>query len=227
MTRGLKIDRLAGDGEAGFTLVEVLVALALFGLLAALLFGNVRFGLRAWQAGSGRNELLARSAASQDLLRRLIGNAYPMSVGTVGTDPLIDFEGAKDGLSFLADAPIVTGGAGRFRFRLLQEQHHDQTDFVVSSTPELASQDTSMTTKSLLLTDIDHVEFAYSDGRAKGEAAWNQTWAKRSELPKLVRVRIAFRSGDTRLWPDLLIAPRIAADVNCVYDPITKRCRGR
>jgi prepilin-type N-terminal cleavage/methylation domain-containing protein len=32
------------DGEAGFTLVELLVALALFSLLCSLLFGNVRFG---------------------------------------------------------------------------------------------------------------------------------------------------------------------------------------
>src|ERR1700716_3260438 len=36
-------------GEAGFTLVELLVGLALFSLLATLLFGNVRFGLQAWQ----------------------------------------------------------------------------------------------------------------------------------------------------------------------------------
>jgi general secretion pathway protein J len=111
---------------------------------------------------------------------------------------------------------------------LFQEQKQDQTDFVLSSTPELAdSHDPSMTTKSLLFSGIDSVEFAYSDGGTKGETAWSNAWSKRSELPKLVRIRVAFRSGDTRSWPDLLITPRIAADVSCVYDPITKRCRGR
>lgn len=228
MTGGIQMEKFGADHEAGFTLVEVLVALALFSLLVALLFGNVRFGLQAWQIGSVHNESLVRSVASQDLLRRLLGNAYPMLLGAAGTDPLIDFEGAKDTLSFLSEAPVVTGGAGRFRFKLFQDQRQNQTDFVVSSTPELANpQDASMTTKSLLLADVDHIEFAYSDGGSKGETTWSSAWGKRSSLPRLVRVRVAFRSGDTRLWPDLLIAPRIGADVSCVYDPITKRCRGR
>ena len=228
MTGSIGAAKLAANGEAGFTLVEVLVALALFSLLTTLLFSNVRLGLRAWQTGSVRNELLVRTAASQDLLRRLIGNAYPMLVGAAGTDPLVDFEGTKDAVSFLSDAPVVTGGAGRFHFKLFPEQRQDQTDLVVSSAPELANpQDTSMTTKSLLLADVEHVEFAYSVSSEKGETTWSSTWGKRSHLPALVRVRVAFRSGDTRLWPDLLIAPRIAADVSCVYDPITKRCRGR
>jgi general secretion pathway protein J len=215
-------------GEDGFTLVEVLVALALFSLLATLLFNNVRFGLRAWQTGSYHNELLIRSTVSQDLLRRLIGDAYPMLGASGGAGPSIDFDGTREALSFLGDAPIVTGGAGRFRFTLLQEQKQDQTDFVISSSPELAnSHDSSMTTKSLLLADIDHIEFSYSDRVSKGEIAWSSSWTKHSELPKLVRVHVAFRSGDTRLWPDLLVTPRIVADVGCVYDPITKRCRGR
>jgi general secretion pathway protein J len=214
--------------EAGFTLVEVLVALALFSLLATLLFNNIRFGLKAWQIGSSQSELLARSTAAQDALRRLIGNAYPMSMASGGNDPSIDFEGTHETMTFLEDAPVVTGGAGRFRFRLFPERKQDQTDLVISSTPELANpQEASMTTSSVLVSNIDQVDFSYSRGGASSQTKWSNSWSKQGGLPMLVRVRVAFRSGDTRLWPDLLIAPRIAADVSCVYDSITKRCRGR
>jgi general secretion pathway protein J len=227
MIGGIKAEKCVADSEAGFTLVEVLVALALFSLLTTLLFSNLRLGLQAWQSGSAHSELLARSSASQDLLRRLIGHAYPMLVAG-GGNPTIDFEGARETVSFLGDAPSVAGGAGRFRFKLFQERKQDQTDFFLSSIPELANpQDSSLISKSLLLADIDHVEFSYSNDKAKGETAWRETWSKRSELPKLVRVRVVFRSGDTRPWPDLVIAPRIGADVSCIYDPITGRCRGR
>jgi len=223
-----KVGEAGPGGEAGFTLVEVLVALALFSLLASLLFNNVRFGLKAWQTGSAQGELLARSSAAQDVMRRLIGNAYPMLVGSGGNDPSIDFEGTQETMSFLGDAPVVTGGAGRFRFKLFPERKQDQTNLVLSSAPELANpQDTSMTTNSVLVADIDRVEFSYSQGGAGSETKWSNSWSRLRELPMLVRVRVAFRSGNARLWPDLLIAPRIAADVSCIYDPITKRCRGR
>src|SRR5262245_22660750 len=37
-----------GAGEAGFTLMELMVALALVGLLTVLVFGGLRISLRAW-----------------------------------------------------------------------------------------------------------------------------------------------------------------------------------
>jgi general secretion pathway protein J len=228
MIGGPKTAEASAGREAGFTLVEVLVALALFSLLSTLLFNNVRFGLRAWQIGSSQGELLARSTAAQDALRRLIGNAYPMLIANGGNNPSIDFEGAQETMSFLGDAPVVTGGAGRFRFKLFSEHNQGQTDLIISSSPELANpQDASMTTKSVLAADIDRVEFSYSQGGAGPQMKWSNSWPKRGELPMLVRVHVVFRSGAERLWPDLLIAPRIAADVSCVYDSISKRCRGR
>jgi len=217
------------NGEAGFTVVELLVALALFSLLVTLLFNNVGFGLKAWQVGNSHAESFERSMGSQDLLRRMIGNAYPMFLRESAGASWVDFDGAKETLSFLGDAPIVAGGAGRFRFKLFAEQHDGRTHLMMTSTPELAnSVDSSMTSKTPLLSDIDRVEFSYSGiGAAAQGTSWNDGWTKRSDLPKLIRVRVLFPSGDPRLWPDLLISPRIATDVGCVYDSITKRCQGR
>ena len=216
-------------GDAGFTLVELLVALALFSLLATLLFDNVRFGLRAWQQGGVHAEHLEHALVSQDLLRRMISNVYPLFVADNPTEARVDFDGVKDSVSFLGDAPIVAGGGGRFRFTVFVERKRDQVDLVLSSTPELAGpQDLSMTTKISLVSDVDGVDFSFSGDVAVGRSfQWVDNWNKRSDLPKLIRVRVAFRSGDTRQWPELLIAPRIAADVGCIYDAITKRCRGR
>ena len=40
--------------ERGFTLIEILVAVMLLGLLMAALFGGVRLGVRAWEASGTR-----------------------------------------------------------------------------------------------------------------------------------------------------------------------------
>src|SRR5882672_8231233 len=115
MTRGSTVVRRDIDSEAGFTLVELLVGLALFSLLSVLLFDNVRFGLRAWRNGSVTAERFERSMIAQDLLRRMIGNLYPMIVADGARQQQIDFDGTGDALSFLGNAPTVAGGAGRFR----------------------------------------------------------------------------------------------------------------
>jgi len=215
-------------GEAGFTLVELLVGLALFSLLATLLFDNVRFGVKAWQLGSAHAEQFEHDLVAQDLLRRLIGNVYPMLVQD-GVNQRLDFEGDKEAVSFLGQAPVVASGGGRFRYKLQVERQHDRTDLVMSAAPELASlQGTAMARRTVLLSDIDGAEFSYfGDGEAGQTLQWQDSWRQRVAMPRLMRLRVAFRSKDARAWPDLLIAPRITADVGCVYDPMTRRCRGR
>ena len=40
----------------GFTLLETVVALTLLAAMLAMLFGGMRMGIRAWEAGSGRGD---------------------------------------------------------------------------------------------------------------------------------------------------------------------------
>jgi general secretion pathway protein J len=165
---------------------------------------------------------------AQDLLRRLIGNIYPMFV-LDGASQQLDFDGGKEAVSFLGNAPIVASGGGRFRHKIFVERHEDRKDLIMNAAPELTSeQGTAMTRRTLLLSDTDRVEFAYfGKGKAKRGLRWQDSWVQRIDVPRLVRIRVTFGSADQRSWPELLIAPRITADVSCVYDPGTLRCRRR
>jgi general secretion pathway protein J len=219
--------RIEEDGEAGFTLVEMLVALALFSVLVTVLFGNVQFGLKAWNKTSASTGQLDRALIVQDVLRRLVGGLYPLALSENGAQPLVDFSGGRDVMSFLGNAPLVMGGAGRFRYELAVERSDRQSNLVLNAMPELAN-DRSASAKTLLLSDIVRVEFSYL-GVGKGNQAdtWVDSWTRRADTPRLVRIRVAFHSDNARAWPELLIAPRVLADVACVYDSITMRCRGR
>jgi general secretion pathway protein J len=214
------------DRDAGFTLVEVLVALALFSLLAVLLFDNVKFGLQAWRSGSARAESFQRELAAQDVLRRLIGNLYPIILGEGAAQRRIDVDGQAESLAFLSDAPAVSGGAGRFRFKLFADRKPDRVDLVLQSQPELAVKPDPE--RTLLVSDIDRIELSYAArGSGDANAAWSTSWQDQSEAPGLVRLRVFMRPGDAHHWPELVIAPRVQADVACVYDALTMRCRGR
>ena len=65
----------ASDRSAGFTLIELLVATTLLALLSVLLFGGLRFGARAWEAGGASMERTGEIEAIQDLLRRTLAEA--------------------------------------------------------------------------------------------------------------------------------------------------------
>jgi general secretion pathway protein J len=215
------------DGEAGFTLVELLVALALFSLLCTLLFGNVRFGVRAWQYGAVHAEQVDHTMVVQGMLRRLIEEAYPLFLAGDPAHPHVDFSGKQTSLDLLSSAPTAAGVGPRYRFLITADKVGGKTDLVMTSRPELVPTEDA-TTRTVLLADIERIEFSYFGATLSDSAAqWRDEWLQQAAAPQLVRVRTWFPAHDGRTWPDLLVTPRISADVGCVYDALTKRCRGR
>jgi len=215
--------------QEGFTLLEALVAVALLGLLSAALAGGLRFGVDAWARGSAHSDQLSRTTVVQGLLRRVVGEAYPYFLSNDPTRPYVDFEGTSESLTLLASTPVVLGGVGRSRFRLSVAKHDGLSDLVMTSQAELAAADAPSTVeKKTLLAGTASVEFAYfGKGRSEANAQWHDRWTGQSALPQLIQIQVRFPEGDTRLWPDLVIAPRITVDIGCVYDLLSKLCRGR
>ena len=214
--------------QAGFTLMELLVAITLLSLLSLVLTSSLRFSLTAWARGADHADRTDQSLLVQDFLRRAIADAYPYFLST---DPTrgghVDFAGRADSLQILTLAPRAQGAVGRMRLELLVERTPARTDLVAASVPELAAGATERSRK-ILIPNVEDVTLSYfGRKRSDKEATWHAVWSGEPALPQLVRIKVALPSGDTRAWPELVIAPRIAADVSCVYDPLTKLCRGR
>jgi len=213
--------------ESGFTLVELLVALALLGLISVGLFGGLRFGFRAWQQGSARTELSQHILNAQNFLRRIIADVYPQFIGDDPTRGQVDFSGTATSLEFLASAPIALGHSGRMRYRLFVDRHGGLADLVMTARPELADPDArGATERRTLLAGMRAIELSYF-GRMRSEktAQWREAWSGQTALPQLVRIRVP--SDDARAWPDLVAAPRVGVDESCLYDVSTRQCRGR
>jgi general secretion pathway protein J len=194
-----------------------------------MIFGAFRFGVRVWERSAAVTSEVDDVGVSQALLRRLIAEAYPLFIPDPSR-PRVDFTGESDRLSMLAPLPDALESGGLARFTLFIRDRDGRGEIGLAWRPELARDgDASAEPREeTLLTGIARLEIAYFGSERPGEApSWHDRWSERPAMPALVRVRVAFAEDDRRVWPDLVVAPELTADQSCLYDPVTRHCRGR
>jgi general secretion pathway protein J len=220
----------------GFTLMEALVALILLSLLSLGLLTALRLGQRTY-AQTARLEAEHWSiTAAHRFLRRVLEDAYPFEPLPDAAHDHYCLEGRRDRLAVTAHMPLSSGGAGHFRYEIVPVDRADGArDLVVRATldrpgasPTRTMNAAPSTREEVLVPRIDAIEWSYREGGAGASSTdWRSDWQARAALPALVRLRVVFTDGDPRLWPDLIVAPRITHDAGCEFDRISQRCRAR
>lgn len=217
--------RADSKDQAGFTLVELMVAIMLLGMLTTALYAGLSFGTRAWRKAAESSALLAQIASAQITLADMLSRAYPLMLRPVGQEASIDFDGGADQVTFLAPAPagVAPGGFARTSFRL--EYVGDDFELVSYAQPELAGGGRHV--RSILLRHVQNFALSYFTVEHPGEPGqWLSSWRNRLRLPALIKIQLSLDGRNAPRWPDLIIQPRIAADATCTFDPLTRTCRG-
>lgn len=94
-----------GGNARGFTLLELILALAIVGALLAIAFGGLRVGAAAWRQGEDRAEAHQHARTLAVALARAVSAAYPYraSMGQP-PQPMILFNGTQTRLEFVTTA---------------------------------------------------------------------------------------------------------------------------
>jgi len=176
--------------QRGFTLVELLIALALTGLVALLLLDATRMAAQGTNRVAAQADRLEARRTLEDLLRRDLSatNASPLATSAA---PLV---GGPQSVEFLSLAE--DGGAGLYRIRLDIEG-----GALVLSRSAVAG---GLPQRVVLAPRLAAFALAYfgapPDG---GEEKWQERWEKTRALPRLVRVSLDLGDGVAR--PPLVV----------------------
>jgi prepilin-type N-terminal cleavage/methylation domain-containing protein len=185
--------------DAGFTLLELLVALTLSALVAVVLLHGIRVSALGLDRHTQQTERLDAQQSLDDILRRTLGAAVLIPRPAGG-----EFIGKPDAIEFLAAAE--DSGPGLYRINLAVDTTRSDRPLILKRQLLFTARD-SRATASILAVNVRDLRLAYFGAdTANADPVWHDDWQQLNLLPLMVRV-IVDSDGDpmrpplaVRLW---------------------------
>lgn len=197
------------------TLIELLIAMALLGLILLVLFSGMRLGTRSWDSADSYAENLGLARVLERFLRAEMSQVMPYRWKMTGQ---VAFSGERQSMKFVAPLPSRLGNNGDSMISLDIEKSGDGSRMVWRYGPlrqDAADFSSLEEAKSHVLVDgistsrVSEVWFSYFGAEKPGEAKhWVEQWDGKNGLPQLIRVQAKLTEG--REWPDFVVAPALA-----------------
>ena len=217
------------SNQAGFTLLELLVAVTLIAVMAVGVWAALSLCIRAWTRGIEAIDINQRDRTTQDLVRRQIASAYPLlpstasltaSSGTQGsilpvsTSSVPVFSGGETSLRFVSpNSLLAMDSAGLILVTYEVEVDSDGNIALVQREAPYTGQsidDGGFTSSVLVFYNLKECIFEYYDsGDGNNPAEWLTEWdtASRRRLPAAMRMSILFHDGDRDMPGMQMIVP--------------------
>jgi general secretion pathway protein J len=175
------------ENEAGFTLLELLVAITVLSLLLVALSAGVHFAGRAWRLQEDRIGRQGDIHAVQNVLRTMLASGE-------------GFKGEPGDLKFVGRLPEALARGGLFDIELFS----DGEALLLSWHPHFKGESAGLPQNEAKLMDgVAGLELSYF---LEGQG-WQKLTSDKSKALEIIAIKA--RLSDGRVWPQLMIAPAI------------------
>lgn len=188
--------------QAGFTLLELVVAITLMGLVLVVLYSGLRLGLNGWDSGEQRAEATNRLRLVQEFLRRQLAQSITVYRPDDKLGRAVVFAGESSRIEFVAPMLAQLGQGGLYRIRI------EVTDgrLWLRWRPYLPSDPAAGQEQEMVLLDgVDAVQWNYFGPEQDWDLEpprWRSDWTSTFRRPWLVRLNLNL---DRKPWPDLVV----------------------
>lgn len=189
--------------SAGFTLIEVVLALTIFALMGGILYGAFSLGQSAVEKSQGSFERNQKSRSVSDLLASYIRSAYPYRESQ--QDQTVFFSGETDKLTFVSAYSHGMGGRGMAKISITNEGASSGATLRLEEAVPVRLSDESGAagqTHSLTLQEnVSDFRLSYLDPQSEDEK-WEESWdgRERRTLPRAVRIAYRDHNGREVRW---------------------------
>ncbi len=200
---------------AGFTLVELLLAITLMSILLALTYSGLRAATRSSQRGE---QILAAGGelrAAHQFIRRQLNQMLPLAFAETEDAQAVRivFEGDAKHIQFVAPMPGYLGSGGP-QVQLVEVVSGNDDELVIQFSNALLQGFTEDRLKDrepvTLLEGVSSADFEFLGRDEEGElTGWSTNWEQLDQLPVAVRLNVEFTEGLNLQWPDLAAGVRV------------------
>lgn len=191
------------NSSAGFTLIEVVLALAIFALMGGILYGAFALAHSAVeksQVSFARNQ---KSRSVSDLLASYVRSTYPYRESL--QDQTVFFAGETDNLTFVSAYSHGMGGRGMAKITIAKDAGSKGAALRLEEAVPVRLNDETVPsgqTHSLTLREnMTDFRLTYLDPQAN-EETWEERWdgRERRVLPRAVRFTYRDENGKEVRW---------------------------
>lgn len=198
--------------QYGFSLLEVMLAILLLGLLLAGAYSGITAAVRSMRSGEAVIERVDKVRTVQEFLRHQISRIlpFPYAYAKNGTATEV-FQGEGKFMRFVAPMPGYLSRGGAYVQTLALTPGNDGgMQLVFTSTllngfdKDKAEQIEESTV--VLLDRIEDGSFRYRGLNQQGELmSWGENWKDSSTTPLMVSVDLRLADGGRIQWPQMAI----------------------
>jgi prepilin-type N-terminal cleavage/methylation domain-containing protein len=187
---------LKNKNSLGFTLLELMISIAIVGIMVSILVVVLRLGFRSVEAGEKKIESLERVRASVNLIDAQIQSELPMTHEENGENKYY-FKGQPALLEFSTNYSIWGGETGYVvvSYRVDEE---DQGKRTLWASENRVGQENKKEIKLLELFDEMYFEYFYQDPTEE-EGKWIDEWTEATFLPTKIRLHLVKDRKDLSL----------------------------
>lgn len=201
--------------DAGFGLLEAILALAIAGLVLAAVTEVAGRTLRSWNAGLGTVAAIERTDLGLARLAADLSALVPMHLATVDDDAVL-FIGDERGMSFTALTPTDRTGDGLAVIEIGIEPNGGAAALVRRSRRGRDAEPRDGDRVVLLSGRVD-LAFAYRDRTGERHGRWTRL----GEVPSGVIVTLVGGRGGGGLPVEVLLPIRAAIPISCLVGATT------
>lgn len=194
--------------QAGFSLVEVLLAVTLLGMILATAVG----GLSASQRASASGEALIQETNQLRVVHQFVRRQLSLAQALIieqdedGEEPPIRFMGERDHVLFVAPMPgyLSYGGSYVQMFRIEPGRHGQDLVFYFAMLNGYESGEIEWDEGITLIENLRRGQFWFlNEDPETDEPYWQTTWEDPERLPLAVEVELDLERANGLVWPTL------------------------